>query len=118
MRRRRDTTALTMSAHGTLELLAGMAMLVAPVVLGFGATGLVVSVVLGAVLMGMGMMLQSERIEAVGWHRVFDNTFVLVTALAAVALGLGGERDAGVFLAVLAAVQSLLSLRTRYVAAG
>ena len=42
-----NRAGVSLPAHGTVELIAGMAALAAPVVFGFGAAGIVVSVVLG-----------------------------------------------------------------------
>ena len=111
-RRRRG---FSLPAHGTVELLAGMAMIVAPVAFGFGAAGIVVSVLLGAILMGMGMTLTGRLGPVIGWHSHFDSVFVLGTAIAALGLAVGGEKTAAVFLAVLVAIEAMLSFATRYV---
>jgi divalent metal cation (Fe/Co/Zn/Cd) transporter len=113
-RRRRG---FSLPAHGTIELISGMAMLVAPVVFGFGAAGLVVSVLLGAVLMGMGMTLTGRFGQAVAWHSHFDSVFVLAAAIAALGLAVGGEKGGAVFLAVLVGIQAAVNFGTRYVAA-
>jgi hypothetical protein len=115
--RRLTSRRLTLSAHGGLELIAGMTMMVAPAVLGFGAAGIVVSVVLGAILMGMGMTLQGGLGSATSWHSGFDTLFVLVTAIAALGLAVDSERSAAVFFVVLVAIQVALSFATRYVTA-
>jgi divalent metal cation (Fe/Co/Zn/Cd) transporter len=94
-----------------------MAMIVAPVAFGFAAAGLVVSVLLGAILMGMGMTLTGQFGQAIAWHSHFDSVFVLGTAVAALGLALGGQHGAAVFLAALVAIQAMLSFVTRYVAA-
>jgi hypothetical protein len=114
--RRHRRRAFSLPAHGTVELLAGMTMIVAPVVLGFGSAGIVVSVLLGAILMGMGMTLTGRLGPVVAWHSHFDSVFVLGTAIAALALAAGGERTAALFLAALVGVQAVLNFGTRYVA--
>jgi hypothetical protein len=114
---RHTRKGFSLPAHGTVELVAGMAMIVAPVVLGFGSAGIVVSVVLGAVLMGMGMTLTGRPGQAIAWHSHFDSVFVLGTAVAALALAAGGEKTAALFLAAAVAVQAMLNFATRYVAA-
>ena len=91
--------------------------MVAPVAFRFGAAGIVVSVLLGAIMMGMGLTLQGRIGAASAWHGGFDSVFVIVTAVAALGLAVGGERSAAVFLAALVAVQALLSFTTRYVVA-
>jgi hypothetical protein len=93
-----------------------MAMLVAPVVFGFGAAGLVVSVLLGAILMGMGMTLTGRFGQAVAWHTHFDSLFVLGAAIAALGLAVAGQKSAAVFLAVLVGIQAIVNFGTRYVA--
>jgi hypothetical protein len=118
MTRRRNRLPLSLSAHGAVELLGGIALIIAPTALGVGTAGVVVTVILGSILMGMGMMLQSDRIETVSLHSLFDGAFLLVSAAAAVALALAGEHIAAVTIAAFVAVQSLLTLTTRYVAAG
>src|SRR5580704_19797994 len=106
------TTGVSLSAHGTVELMAGMAALAAPVVFGFGAAGIVVSVVLGAMLMGVGMTLQGRVGSAVSWHGSLDGALVILTAFGALGLAIAGDRGAATFLAVLVAIQALLSLST------
>jgi uncharacterized membrane-anchored protein len=108
----------SLPAHGTVELLAGMAALAAPAAFGFGPAGIVVSVVLGGIMMGMGLTLQGRMGAASAWHGSFDSVFVVVTALAALGLAIAGERSAAVFLAALVAVQASLNFTTRYIAAG
>jgi hypothetical protein len=93
-----------------------MAMLVAPAVFGFGAAGLVVSVLLGAILMGMGMTLTGRFGQAVAWHTHFDSLFVLGAAIAALGLAVAGQKSAAVFLAVLVGIQAIVNFGTRYVA--
>lgn len=95
-----------------------MAALAAPVIFGFAAAGIVVSVVLGALLMGMGMSLQGRLGPGVSWHGGFDSALLILTAVAALGLAVAGDRGAATFLAVLVAIQALLSFTTRYVAAG
>jgi hypothetical protein len=109
---------VSLPAHGAVELIAGMAALAAPVVFGFGAAGIVVSVVLGALLMGIGMSLQGRLGSAISWHGSLDGALVVLTALAALGLAIAGDRGAAVFLVVLVAIQALLSFTTRYIAAG
>src|SRR5438270_12190566 len=113
---RRRRRGFTLPAHGTIELISGMAMLFAPVALGFGAAGIVVSVALGAILMGMGMTLTGRLGQVIAWHSHFDSVFVLGSSVAALGLALGGDKRAALFLAVLVGVQAILNFGTRYVA--
>jgi hypothetical protein len=111
----RRRSHFSLPAHGTVELVAGMAMIVAPFALGFGSAGIVVSVLLGAILMGMGMTLTGQLGPVVAWHSHFDSVFVLGTAIAALGLAVGGDRSAALFLAALVGIQAVLSFATRYV---
>jgi predicted Kef-type K+ transport protein len=124
------TRHLTPPAHGAIEFACGLAMMLAPAVLGFGAAGFVVSASLGALLAGMGLSLHTpgrdpltstRRAASVALHSRFDSLFVIAVALGALGLALAGdagERRAAIFLAILAGIQAGLNLRTRYVTAG
>ena len=107
---------VSLPAHGTIELIAGLAALAAPVIFGFGAAGIVVSVVVGALLMGAGMSLQGRLGPGVSWHGGFDSALVILTAVAALGLAIAGDRGAAAFMAVLVAIQAVLTFTTRYVA--
>lgn len=115
---------LTLSAHGAVELVAGIAMMIAPAGLGFGAAGIVVSVLLGALLAGMGLGLTARASTSgrpghdITLHTDFDTFFLVATAAAALALAVTGDRAAAAFLAVIVAVQAAMSFRTRYVLPG
>jgi hypothetical protein len=95
-----------------------MAMLLAPAFLGFSPAGLIVSIALGASLMGMAMTLTAGHGSIVGWHRDFDTVFVIVAAGAALWLALAGQDRAALFIAALVVIQSIVNLATKYVAAG
>jgi Zn-dependent protease len=109
------TRRFTLPAHGAIEFLAGMAMMLAPAVFAFSAGGLIVSAALGAVLTGVGLSLStSRRGEEIPWHRHFDSIFLVIVAGAALALALAGQRPAAIFLAAMVGVQAALNLATRY----
>jgi hypothetical protein len=46
---------LSLTEHGALELLVGLALIAAPFALGFGSAGLLVSMAAGAVIAGLGL---------------------------------------------------------------
>jgi hypothetical protein len=115
----RISRGFTLPAHGTVELLTGLAMMVVPAALAFATAGLLVSVTLGAILTGMAFTLTSARPASAQpasqvAHSGFDIAFVLVTALGALALALGGETRAVMFLAGVVVVLAVLGLSTRY----
>jgi hypothetical protein len=118
MVRMRISRGLTLPAHGAIELVAGLAMMVAPAVLSFSAAGLLVSATLGAILTGTAVSLSSRQAGS-GWvasHSHFDTVFVLATALAALALAAAGQSSAVIFLAAIVVVQAVLGFGTRYTA--
>jgi hypothetical protein len=105
----------TLPAHGAVEFLVGLAMMLAPAILGFGAGALITSASLGAVLTGMGLSLSSSRPgEAVAWHGHFDSIFLLATAAAAFVLAASGQAVAAIFLATMVGVHATLSFATGY----
>jgi hypothetical protein len=114
----RISRGLTLPTHGAIELLAGIAMMVAPAVLSFSAAGLLVSVTLGAILTGTAVSLSSSQpaSSSVAAHSLFDTVFVLATALAALGLAAAGQTSAVLFLAAIVVVQAVLGFGTRYTA--
>ncbi len=105
-----------MRGHGAVEFVAGLAMIAAPAILPFGTAGLVVSVSLGALLLGMALIVASSpHDQALAWHASFDIAFVLLTAIAALGLALGGAATAAVFFAAVAFLQAFLNTTTKYV---
>jgi hypothetical protein len=108
---------LSLPAHGAIEFLAGIVMMLAPLALLFSAPALIVSVVLGAILTGSALGLSTQRPLPVASHTHFDSAFAIVTALAALGLALAGQVAAVVLLSAVVLLQAALSFSTRYVAA-
>src|SRR6185369_7425853 len=81
---------LSLPEHGAVELVVGLGLIAAPLLLGFGPAGLLASMAAGAILVALGLMAMS------------------------VALAGGGERAAGGLLAAAAASELALSLGTRW----
>jgi hypothetical protein len=113
------TRRFTLPAHGAIEFLVGMVMMIAPIFLGFGAAGLVISAFLGSILAGTALTLNAaDRGPAIAFHSQFDSLFAVVMALAALGLAIAGQASAAIFLAALVAAQAALYFTTRYAAAG
>jgi hypothetical protein len=108
---------LSLPAHGAIEFLAGIVMMLAPVALRFSAPALIVSAILGAVLTGSALGLSTQRPLSVASHTHFDSAFVIVTALAALGFALAGQVAAVVLLSAVVLLQAALSFGTRYAAA-
>jgi hypothetical protein len=97
---------LSLPEHGVVELVLGLALIAAPFALGYGAGGLLASMVAGAVLVGLA--LADPPISA---HMAAD--FLAAMLLLALAVA-SGERLAGGLLAAAAAAELLLSVATRW----
>jgi hypothetical protein len=101
---------LSLPEHGAVELVVGLGLIAAPLVLGFGPAGLLASMTAGAIVVGLGL---SEGLP-ISAHMTSD--FVVAIGLLAVAVAVagGGERVAGGLLAAAAATELALSLGTRW----
>jgi hypothetical protein len=110
--------AISLSVHGAIEMMLGLATLVAPFVLGFGAPGAIVAVAVGAVLIGAALSTVDARTINVSAHHAFDHTISLAILVAALGLAaFAGDHHATAYLAAVAIVQLGLNLGTRYSAA-
>ena len=109
----RTRSPLTLPAHGAVEFVAGLALMFLPPALSFGAAALVVCVVLGAILTGAALRLTATR-PPTSPHITFDSAFVLVTAVAALALAVAGQLGAVLLLVAVVVLQAVLGFTTRY----
>jgi hypothetical protein len=110
-----STRPISLPAHGALELLVGLAALVAPFALGFGPAGVIVGVTFGVVVIGLALWTTDSELP-VSAHFAFDHASALAAVAAAVLLGLSGDRTAAIVLGALGLVQVALNSSTRYVA--
>ncbi|HEY6694899.1 MAG TPA: hypothetical protein VI006_18755 [Solirubrobacteraceae bacterium] len=100
---------LSLTEHGALEMLVGLALIAAPFALGFGPAGLVASMAAGAVIAGLGL---SEGMP-ISSHMAADTAVAL--ALLGVALLVSAEEAvAGGVLAAAAAGELALGVCTRW----
>jgi hypothetical protein len=104
---------LSLPLHGALELPIGVLALVAPFALGFGLAGTVLSVLIGACVVGLALdaAQQPARVSA---HQALDYGIALAAVLVAVPLALAGDTAAALFLGALGLVQLALDATTRY----
>jgi hypothetical protein len=105
----------SLPTHGAIEFISGVVLMLAPALLPLGVAGMIVTVSLGAIQAGMGLRLTTDRDPTSFWHRHYDSVFVLVTAVAALALAAAGRPTAAILLIALVGIQSCLNLLTRYV---
>jgi hypothetical protein len=101
---------LSLPEHGAVELLVGLALIAAPFVFGFGPSGLLVSMVAGAIVAGLGL---SDGM-AISTHMAADAAVAFGLLAVAVMLASGGERTTGGILAAVAAGELALTVCTRW----
>jgi hypothetical protein len=101
---------LSLHEHGAIELLAGLALVAAPFVLGFGAAALVASLTAGVLLAGLGL---SDEMS-ISAHRAADTAVAGVLVGTAAALAAGGEGLGASVLACAAAAELALTAGTRW----
>jgi hypothetical protein len=109
---------ISLPVHGALELLFGLAVMVAPFALGFGAAGVVCGVGLGALIAGMAFSTApgDRGGVPVTAHFAADRGLVIALLAAAIVLASIPDRAAALFFALVALAQLALSLTTRYTA--
>lgn len=109
---------IPLQAHGALELLVGLATMIAPFALGFAPAGTVLAVVVGAALVGLalGSTTDERGVPAVpvATHHAADYGLVIGLGGSALLLAIAGDAVAGATLAAIAGIQLLLNLGTRY----
>jgi hypothetical protein len=109
------TRSISLPLHSALELLAGLALLAGPFLIGAAPAGLVAGVSLGAVVVGMA--LAGPDALPLSAHQSFDLMLVAAMAGGALGLGLSGDLAGGLVLALVGAVQLTLVSLTRWVRA-
>ena len=110
---------ISTSLHGALEMFAAPAIMVAPFLFGFGPAAAVLAVLLGVVLLGMAVQLESPaRSVPLRAHASFDYVLAFAAAVGGLAVGLiTDEWSAAVFLAGIGAALVVLTASTRFSAA-
>ena len=99
-------------------MIAAPAIMAAPFLLGFGVAATVITVGLGALLLGLALQVDgSGRSIPLSAHAGFDYALALVAAIAGLAVGLvADEQAAGIFLVGLGAAMVALTAMTRFTA--
>lgn len=107
---------ITLPTHSALEMLLGLALMVAPFALGASTAGLVAAVVVGALVVGLalqGLEAGDRPALPVSAHHAADYGLVLGLAVGALVLAIDDATAATVF-AVAAVAQLALNVTTRY----
>jgi hypothetical protein len=107
---------ISLPTHAALELAVGLFVMAVPFLLGFSAAGLVVSVALGALIVGLAFSAIpfEGRSVAISAHFAYDRGIAFGLLGGALVLGLAGDSAASLFLAAAALAQALLNVSTRY----
>jgi hypothetical protein len=108
----RSLPRISLSAHGLVELLAGLALTVAPLVLDLGGVGTVLVFATGVALAGVG--LGATDALSLSAHQSLDRTIVIAVAAAAVGAAAAGSTLAASLLLVAATTVLLLEATTRW----
>ena len=101
---------LSLNEHGLLELLAGLALIGAPLVLGLGLVPLTAGIGAGALIAGLALADEMP----ISAHMAADMALGLLLLAAAVALTAAGEPVAATLLALGAVAELALSASTRW----
>ena len=111
-----SSRGLSVSVHSAIEVIAAPAVMAAPFLLGFGTAPMVICVIIGAVLLGLALQVESpQRTVPLSAHAGFDYTLAFVAALGGVAVGIAtSEWNSAVFLVGVGAAMALLTASTRF----
>ncbi len=101
---------LTLTEHGVLELLCGLALIGAPLVLGLGPVALMAGVGAGALVAGLALA-EDLPLSA---HMAADTALAMALLAASVLVAAVGHPVAGALLACGAAAELALSVATRW----
>ena len=103
---------ISVTTHGLVELVAGLAMLGAAFALDLGTAGTVLTFAAGALVVGLG--LGAAETLPLGVHQSLDHALVVALAAAAIGTAVAGSGLAALVLVLGAAVLLALSTATRW----
>jgi hypothetical protein len=107
---------LPFDVHGALEALLGPVLMAAPFMFGFDVAAAVVSVTLGALILGVALATHATERGPIpiSTHAALDIGFTIALAAGAVVFAIAGDLAAAVFLAGAALTLTLIVSFTRY----
>ena len=103
---------MSLSTHGLVELVAGLALVVAAFALDLGAAGTVLTFCAGVVVTGLG--LGATDTLSLSVHRSLDSAVVIALAAAAIGCAVAGSGLAALVLVVAGALLLAVSSVTRW----
>jgi hypothetical protein len=107
---------ISLPTHAAIELAFGLVVMAAPFLLGFSAAGLVVTVLLGALIVGLALSAVpvEGRSAPIAAHFAYDRGVAIGLLGSALVLGIAGDVPATILLTAAALSQALLNVTTRY----
>ena len=106
---------LPLPIHSALEMLVGLALIVAPFALGLSTPALVAGVLIGALVAGLGLQTMEPDTTSFSAHHAADHGIALGLTGAAIVF-MSVDDSAAVLFGAAAAAQLALNLTTRYTA--
>ena len=105
-----------MPVHSAVEMFAAPAIMAAPFLLGFGVAAATITVVFGALLLGLAIQVEgSGSTVSLTAHEAFDYTLAVLVSVGGLAVGLAtGDWLAASFLVGVGAAQIALTAATRF----
>ena len=112
-----SSKTIPLSTHGALAVIAAPAIMMAPFALGFGEAATVITVALGALLLGLALQVEAPRRSVpINAHAGFDYLLATAAIIAGLVVGLSsGEWDAGIFLVGMGLAMVALTASTRFI---
>lgn len=111
---------IPLPVHSALELVVGIAAMVASYGLGFSPAGMVIGFFVGAAIVGLALSSTPDArgvpTLAVSTHHAADHGLALGLGASALLLATVGDALAGVVLGGIAAIHMILNVSTRYTA--
>ena len=107
---------IPLSVHAGIETLVAPLLMVAPFLLGFGQAATVVSVLVGALLLGLALQIPGpQRSISLASHASFDYALAVFAIVSGLAVGIAtGSWEPAVFLAGIGAAMVALTASTRF----
>ena len=107
---------ISLSVHGALEMLAAPAIMVAPFLLDFGQAATIATVLVGVLLLGLAVQVESPQPNVpISAHAGFDYAVAAFATMSGIAIGLvTSEWYAPIFLIGVGAAQVALTAVTRF----
>jgi hypothetical protein len=107
---------ISLPTHGAVELALGVALMASPFLLGFGAAGTMVAVVVGALVVGLALnaAVADTGTIHIAAHYAYDLGLAAGLIGAGLVLAVSGDAPAALVLLAAAAVQLGLNATTRY----